>query len=94
MDIILPDDPTALAFGVLLDPDAVETNIVYFDVDGARQSAAALSAALAQRGVLINPTGSQRLRAVTNCEVSTSDIEHVIGVVAEVMVGERVLTAD
>ena len=80
--------------GVLLDPDAVETNIVYFDVDGARQSAAALSAALAQRGVLINPTGSQRLRAVTNCEVSTSDIEHVIGVVAEVMVGERVLTAD
>ena len=48
----------------------------------------------AQRGVLINPTGSQRLRAVTNCEVSTSDIEHVIGVVAEVMVGERVLTAD
>jgi len=76
--------------GVLLDPDAVETNIVYFDVDGPQQSAAALSAALAQRGVLINPTGPQRLRAVTNCEVSTSDIEHVIAAVEEVMVGERV----
>ncbi len=73
----------AATAGIELDPTAVETNIVYFDVDCAAQTAAQLSAALAHRGVLMNPTGSQRLRAVTNYQVTTADIEVVLGAIEE-----------
>ncbi len=51
--------------------------------------AASLSAALAERGVLINPTGSHRLRAVTNYQVSAADVETVLGAIEEVLAGWR-----
>jgi threonine aldolase len=73
--------------GIILDPQVVETNIVYFDLDPARLSAAQLSAGLAQHGVLINPTGAHRLRAVANYQVSTTDIETVLGLIEEVIGG-------
>ena len=76
--------------GVLLDPDQVQTNIIYFDLDEARMDAAGLSAALAERGVLMNPTGSHRLRAVTNYQVSAADVETVLGAIEDVLAhGER-----
>jgi threonine aldolase len=71
--------------GVLLDPAEVQTNIVYFDLDAAVMGAPELSAALAQRGVLMNPTGARRLRAVTNYQVSAADIETVLGAVEDVI---------
>lgn len=71
--------------GIILDAGSIETNIVYFDLDPARQSAADLSAALAQRGVLMNPTSAHRLRAVTHCEVSATDIESVLSVIEELL---------
>ncbi len=73
--------------GVLLDPALVQTNIVYFDLDPSKMDAPSLSAALGERGVLINPTGSQRLRAVTNYQVSAADVETVLGAVEEVLAG-------
>jgi threonine aldolase len=75
--------------GVLLDPALVQTNIIYFDLDPARMDAPSLSAALAQRGVLINPTGSQRLRAVTNYQVSATDVETVLGAIEDVLAGDE-----
>jgi threonine aldolase len=74
--------------GVILDPQTVETNIIYFDLEPAQPSAAALSAALAQRGVLMNPTGRHRLRAVTNRQVTSTDIETVLGTIEEVLAGK------
>lgn len=74
--------------GVILDPQTVETNIVYFDLDEAKPGAAELSAGLVQRGVLINPTGARRLRAVTNYEVATTDIETVLGAIEEALAGK------
>jgi threonine aldolase len=71
--------------GVILDPSAVQTNIVYFDLAAGAIDAPALSAALAAHGVLINPTGPQRLRAVTNYQISAADIETVLGAVEEVL---------
>jgi threonine aldolase len=71
--------------GVILDAESVETNIVYFDLDPAQQSAPDLSAALARRGVLMNPTGSRRLRAVTHCEISATEIESVLSVIEELL---------
>jgi threonine aldolase len=73
--------------GVFLNPGAVMTNIVYFDLAAGKMDAPALSAALAQRGVLMNPTGAQRLRAVTNCQVSSADVETVLAAIEEVLAG-------
>jgi threonine aldolase len=73
--------------GVFLDPGAVVTNIVYFDLDTGKMDAPALSAALAQRGVLMNPTGAQRLRAVTSYQVSSADVETVLAAIEEVLAG-------
>jgi acetylornithine/succinyldiaminopimelate/putrescine aminotransferase len=44
-----------------------------------------VSAGLAQRGVLMNPTGAQRLRAVTNYQVSAADVETVLGAMEEIL---------
>ncbi len=83
----------AVTSGVVLDPQTVQTNIVYFDLAPGKISAPELSAALAQRGVLMNPTGSHRLRAVTNYQVSSTDIETVLGAVAEVLASDNPATA-
>ncbi len=64
--------------GVQVDVDAVETNIVFFDLDPAALSAAALSGQLAAQGIRINPTGPQRLRAVTNYHISDADVERTL----------------
>jgi hypothetical protein len=36
----------------------------------------------------MNPTGARRLRAVTNCDVSSTDMETVLSVVEEVLDGK------
>lgn len=71
--------------GIALDPATVSTNIVYFDVTKPGWTAAKLSAALAEQGVLANATGSQRLRAVTNYHITAANIQRVIAVVAEAL---------
>ena len=67
--------------GIALDPATVQTNIVYFDVVKPGWSATQLSAALAAQGVLINATGRQRLRAVTNYHVTAPALARVLAVV-------------
>jgi threonine aldolase len=74
--------------GIGLDPAAVETNIVYFDLLRKDLSAEAVSLGLARRGVLMNPTAAHRLRAVTNYHITASDVETVIGAVEEVVGGD------
>jgi threonine aldolase len=71
--------------GVLLDPATVQTNIVYFDLADSVLDAPSLSATLAAQGVLINPTGARRLRAVTNFQVSAADIETVLNTIEEAL---------
>ena len=51
----------------------VETNIVFFDVDPRLGTAAQLSASLKKKGVKINATGPQRLRACTHLDVSRDE---------------------
>jgi threonine aldolase len=55
--------------GITLDPPDVQTNLVFFNVDPELGNAAQLSATLKQRGVRINATGPQRLRACTHLDV-------------------------
>ncbi len=51
-----------------------ETNIVMFGFE----DAPGLSRALRARGVLINPTGPRRLRAVTHLDVSSEDVDEAL----------------
>ena len=61
----------------------VQTNIVIFDVASTGKTAAAISAALKDRGVLMNPVTPTRLRAVTHMDVSREDCTAALGAVAE-----------
>jgi len=52
--------------GIGVDPRAVATNIVIFDVGELPLTAAEISRRLKERGLLINPAGLRRMRAVTH----------------------------
>jgi threonine aldolase len=56
--------------GVSLDPAAVETNIVMFDV----ADAPAFAAALAAEGILVGAMGARRIRAVTHLDIDDDGI--------------------
>lgn len=71
--------------GVELDPSTVQTNIVYFDITKAGWTAAQVSGALAAEGVLINSTGNQRLRAVTNYHIAAVDVDRTVATLCDVL---------
>ena len=65
--------------GITIDPARVETNILFFEVDGLSIDAAAFSKRLlADHEVRIGPQGSQRLRAVTHLDVTAEMIDEAI----------------
>ena len=61
--------------GLQVRPDEVETNLVFFEIDPDRGTAAQLSSALRERGVKINPAGgTHRLRACTHLDVDRDGV--------------------
>jgi threonine aldolase len=70
--------------GIELDPAAVETNIVWFDVRGP-MGAPELSATLKEQGVLIGAYGPTRMRAVTHLDVDRDGIDRATRLIAAVM---------
>lgn len=71
--------------GLRLDAVPVETNLLYFHLDPAWGTAAELSAAMREQGVLILPTGPQTLRAATHLDVSAADVERALAVLNNVL---------
>jgi threonine aldolase len=69
--------------GLGINLDAVETNLVFFDVDPELGYASQLAHALEKRGVLIHDAGPQRLRACTHLDVSREAIPEVGRILAE-----------
>ena len=69
--------------GLRIDVDAVETNLVFFDVDPALGYASQLANALETRGVLIHDSGPQRMRACTHLDVRREDLPEVGRILAE-----------
>lgn len=69
--------------GIAVDPDAVQTNIVYFDISHLPVVPAAFIDELFGRGVRVH--GGTTIRAVTSYEVSRGDIEYALDVVREVV---------
>jgi threonine aldolase len=72
--------------GVSLDPELVETNIVFFDVAGSGMTAAEVAErALADRGVRVGAVGPSRIRAVTHLDVSAAGIDQALEAVGSVL---------
>jgi threonine aldolase len=71
--------------GLRIDPARVQTNIVIFEVAADGLTPAAVSAKLKERGVLINPVGGPRLRAVTHCDVTRRDCEEAAEALEEIV---------
>ncbi|HRJ42612.1 MAG: low-specificity L-threonine aldolase [Caldilineaceae bacterium] len=76
--------------GISIDPESVLTDIVIFDLEREDITPANLSAGLRGHGVLLNPIGGKRLRAVTNYHISEADIDRTLGAFAAVLeAGEK-----
>jgi threonine aldolase len=71
--------------GISIDPSAVETNIVIFDVTGTGMSAAGFSEALRGQGVLMLPAGRSQVRAVTHLHIEKHHIERSLEVIEQVL---------
>jgi threonine aldolase len=78
---------TALADlpGLSVEPDSVETNIVYFDVTVEKWTARALCEALRERGIWVLPVTPQRVRAVTHLDVSREDVQRAVSALKDVL---------
>jgi threonine aldolase len=66
-----------------LDPEAIDTNIVYFQVDPGCGTAAEFCAALERRGLWLHDMGPQTARAVTHLDVDRDDVDRAIEILAE-----------
>ena len=64
-----------------LAPSEVETNLVWFQVDKSWGSAAKLTQALRENGVLVHASGPQVVRACTHLDVSKENAEQAARVI-------------
>jgi threonine aldolase len=76
--------------GIVLDPETVDTNIVFFSLaDTAPMDAAELAARLAVDGVLCHPLGRDSIRMVTHYHISDDDIERVVEITSKALTAYR-----
>ena len=68
-------DRLAAVPGIAVEPEAVETNIVFFEVKGTGMTAADVHQALMKRSIRIGRTGPYRMRAVTHLDVDRASVE-------------------
>ena len=62
--------------GLKLVPERVETNLVWFEVDGVRfRTPQEVTSKLRERGILMSALGEQTVRACTHLDVSRADCE-------------------
>lgn len=71
--------------GLCADAAGVDTNIVMVQVEAAGWTPATLSAALAERGVLVMPMGPRVLRFVTHLGLGDEDLERLVAAAREVL---------
>ena len=74
--------------GVVIEPETVESNILFFGVrgaDGQPGDVAPLVTAAAEQGILFSGGDDGRIRAVTHYGVSASDIDRALEVVSAAM---------
>ncbi|QOJ00775.1 MAG: aminotransferase class I/II-fold pyridoxal phosphate-dependent enzyme [Phycisphaeraceae bacterium] len=76
--------------GIAVDAGAVETNMVFFDLDESTgATAAALCASLDRAGVRMLPTAMRRVRAVCHLDVTAAMIPRAVDAVAQAVATAR-----
>ena len=70
--------------GVTVDPDAVETNIVFFDITGTGMTAEPFVAAMKEKGIDLGGAGTS-VRIVTHLDVSRDDIMTAVEAIRDVV---------
>ena len=75
--------------GIKIDPAAVQTNIVIFDISGTGMDSSDYLEALERKGVLAVPVDRDRVRMVAHLDVSQDAVERAADIVAE-MQGKKV----
>ena len=70
---------------VLVRPEEVETNLVFFDVSPSERTAQEVAAAVREKGVRVHPTSKTRIRCVAHLDVSFADIDRALEVIHSVM---------
>ncbi|MGD9310373.1 MAG: low-specificity L-threonine aldolase [Desulfosarcina sp.] len=71
--------------GLMLDPEAIFTNIVYFRVTKPGMDAPTLVARLAEQGIRVLPTAPDQIRAVINYHVTPSDVARAVAIFGRIM---------
>lgn len=71
--------------GIKLDLETVQTNIVIFEVAGSGRSVTEIVQKLKEKGVLVVPFGSARIRAVTHLDVNREQIKYAARAIREVV---------
>jgi len=71
--------------GIEIDPQRVETNIIYFKVKKRGWTNQKLTCKLKENKILVLPVESEFVRAVTHLDVSWEDIERTISVFQELL---------
>ncbi len=64
--------------GVVLDPETIKTNIIYFDLDDNAIESADFLTVLAAKGIQFFDTGPRRFRMVTHYGITAEDILYTI----------------
>jgi threonine aldolase len=73
--------------GVVIDPAAVETNIVFFDLAEDAPTARAFDDGLKRHGVRMGAVGPRRVRAVTHLDIDRAGIDRALRAAAAVLAG-------
>ena len=71
-------DGIANLSGIVLDPETIKTNIIYFDMDDNAIESADFLAVLAAKGIQFFDTGPRRFRMVTHYGITAEDILYTI----------------
>ncbi|KDO44520.1 hypothetical protein CISIN_1g0182431mg, partial [Citrus sinensis] len=74
--------------GLRVDVDAVETNIVYFEItEDSKLYAACLLKKLEEHGVLVMPESSTRVRIVVHHQISANDVHYTLSCFQKIYAG-------
>jgi len=71
--------------GVTVDPEAVETNMVFLELAQGLATAPEVARRLEERGVRVGAVGPRRLRAVTHLDVDRAGVEEAAAALREVL---------
>jgi threonine aldolase len=73
--------------GLRLDPDQIDSNLIFFDCSGTGLNAKELCIAVGAHGVRFGAMGPMRVRAVTHLDVSRADVEKAADALEQVVAG-------